>query len=94
MNEPKKILRLYVSGGANQELSAVLKEALENHLPGAYSLEVIDVLENLDQALDADIFATPTLIKVLPEPVMRVIGDLRDPRKTLVLVGVLEQADE
>lgn len=91
MKEPKKVLRLYVSDGANQELFAVLKESLENHLPGGYSLEVIDVLDKMGQAIEADIFATPTLMKVLPEPVMRVIGDLRDPKKTLVLLGVLEE---
>ncbi len=71
-------LRLYVSGRTPKTLKLIerLKALLEDELPGEYALEIIDVLENSQKAVDEKVLATPTLIRLSPEPVRRVIGDL------------------
>lgn len=61
-----------------------LRRICENELEGQYDLEIIDVLEHPDVAEDEKILATPTLIKSLPLPLRRVIGDLSDTEKVLL----------
>lgn len=71
-------LRLYVNGisGKGSYAIANLRTLLERHLPNQFELEIIDIAENPD-ALDEDnVLATPTLIKILPAPVVRLVGDL------------------
>jgi len=71
-------LRLYTAGQTPKSLAAIrnLKKVCEEHLPGQYEIEVIDLLQNPRLAKDHQIIATPTLIKVLPAPLRRFIGDL------------------
>ncbi len=82
----KYILKLYVTGQTPNSVRAItnLKEILQNDLKGLYTLKVIDVLKNPQLAEDEKILATPTLSKILPPPVSRIIGDLSDKEKILV----------
>ena len=79
-------LRLYVTGKTPKSERAVanLKEICERDLEGLYELEIIDVLEQPQLAEDEKILATPTLIKDLPPPLKRIIGDLSNSEKVLL----------
>lgn len=83
-------LRLYITGRTPQSQRAIanLHQICESDLQGCYDLEVIDVLENPDLAERAKILATPTLVKQLPEPMRKIIGDLSDRVKVLVGLDV------
>jgi circadian clock protein KaiB len=83
-------LRLFISGRSSQSRRAVanLRQICEREMHGAYSLEVIDVLEHPGLAADEKILATPTLVRLLPEPVRRIIGDLSDREKVLTGLDV------
>lgn len=72
------LLRLYVAGVTprSAEVLARIKAVCEEHLPGRYELEVIDIHQQPDLARDHQIVVTPTLIKVLPPPLRRLVGDL------------------
>jgi circadian clock protein KaiB len=85
------ILRLYVTGSTPRSLKAIrnLKQLCEEHLPD-YDLEVIDIYENPNAAREAQIIAAPTLIKRLPEPLRRFVGDLSNKEKILVGLGISE----
>jgi circadian clock protein KaiB len=80
------VLRLYVAGKTSKSEVAVqnLRRICEQELRGQYELQVIDVLEHPQMAEDEKILATPTLIKRLPPPLRRVIGDLSDKDKVLL----------
>ena len=80
------ILRLYVTGSTPRSLRAIsnLKRLCEEFLPGAYDLQVVDIYKNPDAARDAQIIAAPTLIKKLPEPLRRFVGDLSNTQKLLI----------
>jgi len=82
----KYLLTLYVTGTSPRTKVAIsnLQRLCENELAGQYELEVVDVLENPQRAEDEKILATPTLIKQLPLPLRRVIGDLSDREKVLL----------
>jgi circadian clock protein KaiB len=82
----KYMLKLYVTGVTPRSQAALknLKEILKEDYKGAYSLTVIDVLKQPKLAEDEKILATPTLIKVLPPPVRRIIGDLSEKEKVLL----------
>jgi len=82
----KYILRLYVTGRTvrAEEAIANLRRICEAELTGQYELQIIDVLEQPQLAEDEKILATPTLIKQLPPPLRRVIGDLSDKEKVLL----------
>ena len=82
------ILRLYVTGDSPRSVAAIehLKEICERELAGQYHFEVVDVLQRPQLAEDEKILATPTLIKELPPPIRRIIGDLSD--KDNVLLGL------
>ncbi len=79
-------LRLYVAGQTEKSVLAFqnLKKICETHLSGEYSIEVIDLLRNPQLAKGDQIVATPTLVKKLPTPVKRIIGDLSDTERVLV----------
>lgn len=79
-------LRLYVAGKTAKSVTALanLKKYCEEHLKGKYSLEVIDLLENPQLAEGDQILAIPTLVKKVPEPVRKIIGDLSNEEKVLV----------
>jgi circadian clock protein KaiB len=82
----KYLLTLYVTGTSPRTRVAItnLQRLCETELAGQYELEVVDVLENPQRAEDEKILATPTLIKQLPLPLRRVIGDLSDREKVLL----------
>jgi len=79
-------LRLYVAGQTPKSLTAFanLKRICEEHLRGRYTIEVIDLLVNPQLAEGDQIIAVPTLIRHLPEPMKRIIGDLSNTEKVLV----------
>lgn len=80
------ILRLYVTGSSPRSLRAIsnLRRLCDEYLPGAYDLKVIDIYKNPDAARDAQIIAAPTLIKRLPAPLRRFVGDLSNTQKLLI----------
>lgn len=80
------MLKLYVTGSSSRAAVAIanLKRICENELRGEYDLQIIDVLKEPQRAEDEKILATPTLIKQLPPPLRRVIGDLSDKEKVLL----------
>ncbi len=82
------VLKLYVTGKTPRADRAIfnLRSLCEAHFAGRYQIEVIDVLERPKLAEEEKIFATPTLIKYLPAPIRRVVGDLSD--KENVLLGL------
>jgi len=85
--EPKQWqLRLYVAGQTPKSLTAFanLKRLCEEHLAGEFEIEVVDLIENPRLALDDQIVAIPTLVRRLPEPIRKIIGDLSDTDRTLV----------
>ena len=82
---PEFVLKLYVTGASPRTRQAIenLQHICEQELRGRYELQIIDVLEHPQVAEDEKILATPTLIKQLPPPLRRVIGDLSDTDKVL-----------
>jgi circadian clock protein KaiB len=92
---PRYLLKLYVAGPSARTNAAItnLKRICEQDLAGQYDMEVIDVLEFPQVAEDERILATPTLIKTLPPPLRRVIGDLSDKDKVLFGLEVQPVAD-
>jgi len=85
-NGPPYQLRLYVAGQSPKSLRAVenLRLVCEEHLAGRYSVELVDLLENPQLARGDEIIAVPTLVRKLPHPIRRIIGDLSDTEKVLV----------
>ena len=83
---PSWDLRLYVAGQTPRSLQAFanLKRICEEHLAGDYQIEVIDLLKNPQLAKGDQILALPTLVRKLPEPVRKIIGDLSDTERVLV----------
>ena len=79
-------LRLYVAGQTTRSLSAFanLKRICEEHLKGRYTIEVIDLVENPRLAQGDQIFALPTLVRKLPPPIKKIIGDLSNTERVLV----------
>jgi circadian clock protein KaiB len=79
-------LRLYVAGQTAKSVAAIanLKRVCETHLAGRYEIEVIDLLERPQLAAGDQILAIPTLVRGLPPPLKRIIGDLSNTDKVLV----------
>ena len=79
-------LRLYVAGKTARSVAAFenLKRLCEQHLPGKYKIEVVDLLVHPQLAKGDQIVAIPTLVRKLPEPIRKVIGDLSNMERTLV----------
>jgi circadian clock protein KaiB len=79
-------LRLYVAGQSPKSAAAILnlKKLCETHLAGNYRIEVVDLLENPRLSVDDQIVAVPTLVRKLPTPMRKIIGDLSDSERTLV----------
>ena len=84
------ILRLYVTGLTPRSLRAIsnLRRLCEEYLHDDYDLQVIDIYKNPDAARDEQIIAAPTLIKRLPAPLRRFVGDLSNKEKILVGLGI------
>lgn len=85
------ILKLYVAGNTPNSIRALktLNSILEREFQGVYALKVIDVLKNPQLAEEDKILATPTLSKILPPPVRKIIGDLSDREKVLIGLDLL-----
>lgn len=82
----KYLLRLFITGRTPKSVQCIanLQRICEQDLNGEYELEIIDVLEHPHLAEEEKILATPTLVKKLPPPVRRLIGDLSDTEKVLI----------
>jgi circadian clock protein KaiB len=80
------VLRLYVAGFTPRSVAAIasVKETCEEHLQGRYELEVVNLYNDPTLAKGEQIIAAPTLIKKLPLPLRRIIGDMADTKKLLV----------
>jgi len=79
-------LRLYVAGQTPRSLAAFsnLKKICEQHLPGRYNIEVVDLVKHPQLAAGDQIVAIPTLVRKLPQPLRKIVGDLRDTERALV----------
>jgi circadian clock protein KaiB len=85
-NPERYLLRLYVTGTTGKSVRAIqsVRRICEEHLQGFYDLEVVDLYKNLPLARGDQIIAAPTLIKRLPQPLRRLIGDMSDEQRVLV----------
>ncbi len=93
-NKPKPdpiLLRLYVAGQTPKSMTAFanLKNICEEHLAGRYQIEVVDLLKNPTLARGDQILAIPTLVRKLPEPVRKIIGDLSNTERVLIGLDLL-----
>ena len=79
-------LRLYIAGTTLKALSALsnLKTICEEHLKGRYDIEVVDLLKSPQLGIGDQILATPTLVRVLPKPIKKIIGNLANSERVLV----------
>ena len=83
-------LRLYIAGKTTKSVTALnnLKKYCEEHLKGQYKIEVIDLLVQPQLAEGDQIFAIPTLVRKVPEPIRKIIGDLSNEEKVLVGLNI------
>lgn len=93
LRRAKYILRLYVTGSTGRSLRAVhnLKKICEEHLPNDYDLEVIDIYNDPEAARAEQIIAAPTLVRKLPLPIRKFVGDLSNTKKVLVGLDIYER---
>ncbi len=79
-------LRLYVAGQSPRSLAAFsnLKKICDEHLSGRYNIEVVDLVKHPQLAAGDQIVALPTLVRKLPQPLRKIVGDLRDTERALV----------
>lgn len=85
------VLRLFVTGTTERSQRAIsnMRKICEENLAGRYDLEVIDIYKDPESTRDLQIVATPTLVKVLPAPLRRIIGDLSNREKVLAGLSLL-----
>lgn len=95
LRRAKYILRLYVTGSSGRSLKAVsnLKKLCEEHLSDDYDLEVIDIYKDPAAAREAQIIAAPTLVKNLPQPIRKFVGDLSNTQKILIGLDIYQRQD-
>ena len=88
-------LRLYVAGKTPKSVLAFrnLNQICEDHLHGCYEIEIIDLLENPQLAQGDQILAVPTLVRRLPEPIKKIIGDLSNTERVLVGLDLQERGN-
>ena len=94
LKRARYILRLYVTGSTGRSLQAVynLKKICEEHLPD-YDLQVIDIYKDPEAAREAQVIAAPTLVKKLPLPIRKFVGDLSNTQKILVGLDIYKRQD-
>lgn len=87
-------LRLYIAGQTPKSMTALanLKKMCEEHLAGRYKIEVIDLVKNPQMARSDQILAIPTLVRRLPEPMRKIIGDLSNEERVLVGLDVRQRS--
>jgi circadian clock protein KaiB len=90
------VLRLYVSGMTARSRQAIdnIQKLCEEHLAGRYDLEIIDIYQQPAMAKEGQVIAAPTLVKKLPPPVRKVIGDMGDPGRIMVVLGIAPGSGE
>jgi len=95
LKRAKYILRLYVTGSSSKSLRAVhnLKKLCDEHLSNDYDLEVIDIYKDPEAAREAQIIAAPTLVKKLPQPIRKFVGDLSNTQKILIGLDIYKRQD-
>ena len=93
LGRARYILRLYVTGSSHRSLRAVynLKKICEEYLPDDYDLEVIDIYKDPEAAREAQVIAAPTLVRRLPLPIRKFVGDLSNTQKILVGLDVYKR---
>jgi circadian clock protein KaiB len=84
-------LKLYIAGQTPKSITAFanLKKLCEEHLKGMYSIEIVDLLENPTLARGDQILAIPTLVRKLPEPIKKIIGDLSNTERVMVGLDIV-----
>ena len=84
------VFRLFVSGTTPRSTRAIrnLQKICEEHIPGRYELEIVDIYQQPEMAAKAQIIAAPTLIKSLPLPLRRFIGDITESERMLIALGL------
>ncbi len=87
---PRFVLQLFVAGSTPRSLKAVenLRRLFEHHLPGRYELRVIDIYRLPEMAEVGQVIAAPTLVKELPLPLRRIVGDMADEGRVLLALGL------
>ncbi len=92
--EPDYRFTLYVAGEAQNSLRAIanLAALCKSRLPGRHAVEVVDVFKDPDRALNDGIFLTPTLVRSVPAPALRIVGTLTDTHALLAALGVEDAA--
>ncbi len=87
---PRFVLQLFVAGSTPRSLKAVdnLRRLFEQHLPGQYELRVIDIYRLPEMAEVGQVIAAPTLVKELPLPLRRIVGDMADEGRVLLALGL------
>jgi len=90
------VLKLYVSGATPKSVQAIanIKRICEEHLERRYELEVIDIYQKPEMAKRDQIVALPTLVKKLPEPLRRIIGDLSDTERVLAGLDLVHKEED
>jgi circadian clock protein KaiB len=88
-------LQLFVTGSTSRSTRAIenMRKICKENLDGQYDLEIIDVYQHPDATRELQVIATPTLVKVLPEPLRRIIGDLSDKERVLAGLNILPIPD-
>jgi len=88
--EGEYVLRLYLTGSTSRSVRAVenVKAFCEQYLKGRYELEVVDLYQQPERAQADQIIAVPTLIKELPPPLLRLVGDLSNPDRVLIALNL------
>jgi len=89
---PNWNLRLYVAGDSPKCMTALanLRKICDRHIGGQYSLEVIDLLKSPQMAQGHQILAVPTLVRTLPQPIRKIIGDLSDSQRVIINLNITE----
>lgn len=95
LERAKYSLKLYVTGSSARSLSAVhnLRKLCDEYLAGNYELEVIDIYKNPNAAREEQIIAAPTLVKILPRPLRKFVGDLSNSQRLLVGLDIYQGQD-
>jgi len=90
-SKERYVLRLYVSGMTPRSIKAIenIKKICDEKLLGRYELEVIDIYQNPERVKEAEVIAAPTLVKELPLPLRRLIGDMSDKERIIVKLDLL-----
>jgi circadian clock protein KaiB len=87
--KPELVLRLYIAGNAPNSLRATAnaRAVCEAHFAGRHTLEIVDMIQHPQRAAADGVIVTPTLLRLWPQPVRRVIGDLRDATQVLLTLA-------